>query len=172
MHHGLKLKFGETGLNFERLIGSDFRHDLLPRRAPGETECITANSIRAGVDEKARTLLASYGLHASRLTKSSMMTPWEILTLATLSSPSAIGRTAMRKLAIQAAAAALLLSLTSIPAVAQEINILGPGRGWKLLPQRGPEGQNVYGYDCGADFRRIVRHRVSTTARHARMVAR
>ena len=99
------------------------------------------------------------------------MTPWEILTLATLSSPSAIERTAMRKLAIQAADAALLLSL-SAPAVAQEINILGPGRGWKLLPQRGPEGQNVYGYDCGADFRRIVRHRVSTTARHARMVAR
>jgi hypothetical protein len=65
-------------------------------------------------------------------------------------------------------AAALLVSLASTPVVAQEISILGPGRGWKLQPQRGPEGQNVYSYDCAADFGRILRHRVSQTARHAR----
>jgi hypothetical protein len=71
----------------------------------------------------------------------------------------------MRKPMIFAIAATLLLSLTSAPVVAQEINILGPGKGWKLQSQRGPEGQNVYSYDCGADFRRISRHRVSHAAR-------
>jgi len=88
-----------------------------------------------------------------------------------LSAPTT-GCTTMRKPAICAIAAVLLLSLTSIPAVAQEISILGPGRGWKLLPQRGPEGQNVYGYDCRVEYRRIVHRRVSNGARHARMVAR
>jgi hypothetical protein len=96
---------------------------------------------------------------------------WTTATALPGLSASTTGRIKRRKPTI-CALASLLLSLTSIPAVAQEINILGPGRGWKLLPQRGPEGQNVYGYDCGADVRRIVRHRVSTTARHARMVAR
>jgi len=70
------------------------------------------------------------------------------------------------------AVAAMLLSVTSAPVVAQEINILGPGRGWKLQPQRGPEGQNVYSYDCAADFGRIVRHHGSHAARHTRTVVR
>jgi hypothetical protein len=69
--------------------------------------------------------------------------------------------------------AAALLGVTGIdPGGAQEINILGPGRGWKLQPQRGPEGQSVYSYDCAADFGRILRHRVSHTARHTRTVVR
>jgi hypothetical protein len=73
---------------------------------------------------------------------------------------------------IFAIVAILLLSLTSAPAVAQEINILGPGRGWRLQPRRGPDGQNVYSYDCGAGFARVSRHRVSHAARHTRMVGR
>jgi hypothetical protein len=79
---------------------------------------------------------------------------------------------AMRKLITIATAATLLLSLTSAPVAAQEINILGPGKGWKLQSQRGPDGQNVYSYDCGADFRRISHHRVSHAARRMRMVGR
>lgn len=83
----------------------------------------------------------------------------------------------MRKPAISAIAATLLLSLTSAPVVAQGIdmqgiNILGPGRGWRLQPQRGPDGQNVYSYNCGTDFRRVSRRRGSHTTRHARMVVR
>jgi hypothetical protein len=77
----------------------------------------------------------------------------------------------MRQPTIAAVAAALLLSLTA-PVVAQEINILGPGRGWKLQPQRGPEGQNVYSYDCAADLGRISRRHVSHSARRTRMVVR
>jgi hypothetical protein len=77
----------------------------------------------------------------------------------------------MRQPTIAAVAAALLLSLTA-PVVAQEINILGPGRGWKLQPQRGPEGQNVYSYDCAADPGRIFRRHVSHSARRTRMVVR
>jgi hypothetical protein len=78
----------------------------------------------------------------------------------------------MRQLTIFAIAATLLLSSTSAPVVAQEINILGPGRGWKLQSQRGPDGQNVYSYNCGADFGRISRHRVSYMTRHTRMTGR
>jgi hypothetical protein len=78
----------------------------------------------------------------------------------------------MHKPRIFAIAAILLLSLPSAPAIAQEINILGPGRGWKLQPQRGPDGQNVYSYDCGADVARVSRHRVSHAARRTRMVGR
>jgi hypothetical protein len=37
MQHSLKLKIGETGLNFERLIGSDFSHDRASPAAPAET---------------------------------------------------------------------------------------------------------------------------------------
>jgi hypothetical protein len=81
-------------------------------------------------------------------------------------------RKTRRKSMICAVAAVLLLSLTSIPAMAQEISILGPGRGWKLLPQRGPEGQNVYGYDCHVVVRRIVHRYASNKAWHTRMVAR
>jgi hypothetical protein len=83
----------------------------------------------------------------------------------------------MRKPAIFAIAATLLLSLTSASAVAQEVNILGinasgSGRGWKLQPQRGPDGQNVYSADCGADFSRLARHRLSHAASRTRMVGR
>jgi hypothetical protein len=83
----------------------------------------------------------------------------------------------MRKLMIFAVAAALSLALTSAPVVAQGtdmqgINILGPGRGWKLQSQRGPDGQNVYSYDCGADFGRISRHRASYMTRHTRTTGR
>jgi hypothetical protein len=78
----------------------------------------------------------------------------------------------MRKLTIFAVAAALSLSLTSAPVVAQDINILGPGRGWKLQSQRGPDGQNVYSYDCAANFGRISRHRASYMTRHARTAGR
>jgi hypothetical protein len=79
---------------------------------------------------------------------------------------------AMRKTTILATAATLLLSLTSAPLVAQEINILGPGKGWKLQSQRGPEGQNVYSYDCAADAGLVHRHRASHMARRTRMVGR
>jgi hypothetical protein len=82
------------------------------------------------------------------------------------------GETVMTRLNILMTAAALLVSLASTPAVAQEINILGPGRGWKLQPQRGPEGQNVYSYDCAADFGRILHHRGSHAARHTRTAGR
>jgi hypothetical protein len=83
----------------------------------------------------------------------------------------------MRKPAIFAIAATLLLSLTSASAVAQEINISGidvsgSGRSWKLQSQRGPDGQNVYSADCGADFSRISRHRVAHAARRTQMVGR
>ncbi|MDB5608429.1 MAG: hypothetical protein JWP25_5329 [Bradyrhizobium sp.] len=78
----------------------------------------------------------------------------------------------MRKPTIVATTAMLLLSLTSGPVAAQEINILGPGKGWKLQSQRGPDGQNVYSYDCSADFRRIPHHRVSHAAKRTRMVGR
>jgi hypothetical protein len=44
------------------------------------------------------------------------------------------GETVMTRLNILMTAAALLVSLASTPVVAQEINILGPGRGWKLQP--------------------------------------
>jgi len=77
----------------------------------------------------------------------------------------------MRQPTIVMIAVALLLSLTA-PVIAQEINILGPGRGWKLQPQRGPDGQNVYSYDCAADLGRVSRHRVSHHARHTRIVVR
>jgi hypothetical protein len=81
----------------------------------------------------------------------------------------------MRKRVIFAIAATLLLTSASV--VAQEINILGisvsgSGRGWKLQPQRGPDGQNVYSYNCGADFSRISRHRVAHAASPTRMVGR
>jgi hypothetical protein len=83
----------------------------------------------------------------------------------------------MRKRVIFAIAATLLLTSTSASVVAQEINILGisvsgSGRGWKLQPQRGPDGQNVYSYNCGADFSRISRHRVAHAASPTRMVGR
>jgi opacity protein-like surface antigen len=78
----------------------------------------------------------------------------------------------MRNITILATAAALLLSLTSAAVVAQEINILGPGKGWKLQSQRGPEGQNVYSYDCDADVGRVPRHHASHAARRTRMVGR
>jgi hypothetical protein len=68
--------------------------------------------------------------------------------------------------------ATLLLSLPPATAIAQEINILGAGRGWKLQPQRGPDGQNVYSFDCGAEVRHASRHRVSHRARHSWMVGR
>jgi hypothetical protein len=77
----------------------------------------------------------------------------------------------MRKTTILATAATLLLSLTSAPSVAQEINILGPGKGWKLQSQRGPEGQNVYS-DCAADVGHVHRHRASHAAGRTRMVGR
>jgi hypothetical protein len=75
------------------------------------------------------------------------------------------------------AIAATLLSLTSAPVFAQGtdmqgINILGPGRGWRLQSQRGPDGQNVYSYDCGADFGKISRHRAAYMTRHARRTGR
>jgi hypothetical protein len=70
------------------------------------------------------------------------------------------------------AIAATLLSLTSVPVFAQSINLLGTGRGWKLQSQRGPDGQNVYSYDCGADFRRISRHRASHMTWRARRTGR
>jgi hypothetical protein len=75
------------------------------------------------------------------------------------------------------AVAATLLSLTSAPVFAQGtdmqgINILGAGRGWKLQSQRGPDGQNVYGYNCAADFRQISRHRVAYATRHTRRTGR
>jgi hypothetical protein len=81
----------------------------------------------------------------------------------------------MRKRAIFAIAATLLLSLTSASVVAQEINILGinvsgSGRGWKLQPQHGPDGQNVYS-NCG-DIGRISRRRVAHAASRTRMVGR
>jgi hypothetical protein len=79
---------------------------------------------------------------------------------------------AMRKTTILATAATLLLSLTSAPLVAQEINILGPGKGWKLQSQHGPEGQNVYSYDCAADAGLVHRHRAAHMARRTRMVGR
>jgi hypothetical protein len=78
----------------------------------------------------------------------------------------------MNKPAILATAAALLLLLPSAPSVAQEINILGAGKGWKLQQQRGPDGQNVYSYDCGADFARVSRHHISHVTRRTRMVGR
>jgi hypothetical protein len=78
----------------------------------------------------------------------------------------------MRKPAIVAIAATLLLSSTSVPVAAQEINILGPGKGWKLQSQRGPDGQNVYSYDCGADFKRVSHHRVSHAMRPTWMIGR
>jgi hypothetical protein len=78
----------------------------------------------------------------------------------------------MRQLTIFAIAATLLLSSTSAPVVAQEINILGPGRGWKLQSQRGPDGQNIYSYNCGSDFGRISRHRASYMTRHTRTAGR
>jgi hypothetical protein len=77
----------------------------------------------------------------------------------------------MRQPTIAAIAAALLLSQAA-PVVAQEINILGPGRGWKLQPQHGPEGQNVYSYDCAADPGRTSRRHVSHIARRTRIVVR
>jgi hypothetical protein len=83
-----------------------------------------------------------------------------------------IGPMAMYKLMTIATAVALLLSLTPAPVAAQEINILGPGKGWKLQPQRGPDGQNVYSYDCATDFKRISHHRVSHAAGRMRMVGR
>ena len=70
----------------------------------------------------------------------------------------------MHKPIILAIAATLLVSFTSAPVVAQEITILGAGAGWKLQSQRGPDGQNVYSYNCGPDFRRISHRRVSRTA--------
>ncbi len=76
----------------------------------------------------------------------------------------------MRKPAIVAIAATLLL--TPVPVAAQEIKILGPGKGWKLQSQRGPDGQNVYSYDCGADFKRISHRRVSHVMRRTWMVGR
>jgi hypothetical protein len=83
----------------------------------------------------------------------------------------------MRKFMIFAIAAALSLALTSAPVAAQGtdmqgINILGPGRGWKLQSQHGPDGQNVYGYNCAADFGRISRHRASYMTGHARRTGR
>jgi hypothetical protein len=83
----------------------------------------------------------------------------------------------MRKRAIFAIAATLLLSLRSASVVAQEINILGinvsgSGRNWKLQPQRGPDGQNIYSYHCAADVGRISRHRVAHAASRTRMVGR
>jgi hypothetical protein len=77
----------------------------------------------------------------------------------------------MRQPIIAAIASAVLLS-PAAPVVAQEINILGPGRGWKLQRQRGPEGQDVYSCDCAADPGRISRRHVSHIARRTRMVVR
>ena len=82
------------------------------------------------------------------------------------------GSRAMCKPMIFAITATLLFSSTSAPAVAQQINVLGAGGGWKLQSQRGPDGQNVYSYNCAADLRRISRHRVSSMARHTRIVIR
>jgi hypothetical protein len=87
----------------------------------------------------------------------------------------------MRNRDMFAIAAILLVSLTSAPVVAQEVNIMGinvsgpgsgSGRGWKLQPQRGPDGQNVYSADCGADFSRLSRHRVARAASRTWMVGR
>jgi hypothetical protein len=78
----------------------------------------------------------------------------------------------MHQPTIFAIAATLLLSLPSSPSAAQEINILGPGKGWKLQSQRGPDGQNVYSYNCAADSARILRHRALHPANRTRMVGR